>query len=93
MRTVPNIDAGHRVPLSSEPRAVARLHLRDAKGNERGLRETRSIVHQLNCLIRAGARFSRRGRVLRVHALGPHPEVDAAHDHLLQVSHSYINRL
>ena len=35
MRTVPNIDAGHRVPLSSEPRAVARLHLRDAKGNER----------------------------------------------------------
>ena len=34
MRTVSNIDAGHRVPLSSEPRAVARLHLRDAEGND-----------------------------------------------------------
>ena len=27
-----NIDIGHRLPLGVEPRAVARLHLRDAKG-------------------------------------------------------------
>ena len=34
----------------------------------------------------AGARFSRRGRVLWLHTLGSHSEVDSAHDHLFQVS-------